>query len=84
MNKDFPGGPVVKNLPAIQRTWIQSLAWEHPTRHRGAGPICNNYEPACPRAHAPQQEKPPQWEVWAPQPESSPHSLQLEKALKRQ
>ena len=22
---DFPGGPVVKNLPAMQGTWFQSL-----------------------------------------------------------
>ena len=32
--------------------------------------------PAC----APQQEKSPQWEARAPQPESSAHSPQLEKA----
>ena len=37
-------------------------------------------EPACPRVHAAQQEKPPQWEAHAPQLESSPHLLQLEKA----
>ena len=24
----FPGGSVVKNLPAKQETWIQSLRWE--------------------------------------------------------
>ena len=29
---------------------------------------------------APQQEKPPQWEAWAPQPDSGSHSLQLEKS----
>ena len=34
---------------------------------------------ACPRARA-QQEKPPQWESRVLQPESSPHSLQLEKS----
>ena len=31
--KDFPGGSVVKNLPAMQEmqeTWIQSLGWEDP------------------------------------------------------
>ena len=31
-------------------------------------------------AHAPQQEKPPQWEAQAPQLESSPCSLKLKKA----
>ena len=24
----FPGGPVVKNLPAMQKTQVQSLSWE--------------------------------------------------------
>ena len=35
-------------------------------------------KPVHPRAHAQQQEKIPQWK---PQPESSPHSPQLEKSL---
>ena len=26
----FPGGLVVKNLPAKQETWAQSLGWEDP------------------------------------------------------
>ena len=26
----FPGGSVVKNLPAMQETWIGSLCWEDP------------------------------------------------------
>ena len=26
----FPGDSVVKNLPAMQETWIQSLGWEDP------------------------------------------------------
>ena len=33
-----------------------------------------------PRACAPQQKKPLQWEAQAPQPESSSHSPQLEKS----
>ena len=24
----FPGGSAVKNLPAMQETWVQSLGWE--------------------------------------------------------
>ena len=24
----FPGGSVVKNLPAMQETWVPSLGWE--------------------------------------------------------
>ena len=27
---DFSGGAVVKNLPAVQETWIRSLGWEDP------------------------------------------------------
>ena len=26
----FPGGSVVKNLPVMQETWVQSLGWEDP------------------------------------------------------
>ena len=26
----FPGVSVVKNLPAMQETWVQSLGWEDP------------------------------------------------------
>ena len=37
-------------------------------------------KPKCPRAHALQQEEPPQWEAHVLQIESSPHSLQLDKA----
>ena len=36
----------------------------------------------CSRARALQQEKPPQGEACAPQLESSPHSLKLEKNLR--
>jgi len=45
---------------------------------------CNYWmKPAQPRARAPQQEKPPQWEAHAPQLQSCPCSLQLEKSLPR-
>ena len=26
----LPGGSVVKNLPAMQETWVPSLGWEDP------------------------------------------------------
>ena len=26
----FPGGSVVKNLPAMQEMWVRSLGWEDP------------------------------------------------------
>ena len=42
---------------------------------------CTTTTEACtPKAHAPQQEKPPQWEACAPWLESGPHSPQLEKS----
>ena len=28
MYMGFPGGSVVKNLSAVQETWVQSLGWE--------------------------------------------------------
>ena len=27
---DFSGDSVVKNLPAVQETWVQFLGWENP------------------------------------------------------
>ena len=30
----FPGGSMVKNLPAMQETSIQSLGWEDPWRRK--------------------------------------------------
>ena len=56
------------------------------------GPKSHNYwalrlqlsKPACPRARALQQEKSPQWEAHTQQPQSSPRSLQLEKAYSQQ
>ena len=62
------------HLPT-QGTRVPSLVWEDPTCRGATKPMCHNYwacalEPAshnystcAPRAHAPQQEKPPQWEA---------------------
>ena len=59
-------------------TTIEPVLWSP-----GASPTepacCNNQSSH--RVHAPQQEKPLQWEAHAPQLESSPLSLQLEKSL---
>ena len=75
--------------PANAETQIQSLTGEDPTccgatncaRPRAPEPGSFNHEPTyCPRAQAPQQEKPPRREAQAPQLESVPRSLQLEKA----
>ena len=74
--KDFPGGPVVKNLPAKTGDRVLSLVWEDPTLCKATQPMHNywTHMPQLPkraysRACAPQQEKPPQWEA---------HTLQLE------
>ena len=61
------------HLP-MQGTRVWVLAQEDPTRHGTAKPVSHNYwarmpqllKPA-PRARAPQQEKPLQWEARAPQ-----------------
>ena len=37
--EDFPGGPKVKNLPAKQGTWVQSLVLEDPTWWRTTKPM---------------------------------------------
>ena len=72
---DFPGGPVSKNLPAkAGDTGLTSgLRWFH--MGRVTKPMPHNFwslsvlEPVLHRAHAPQQEKSPQWED---------HALQIE------
>ena len=32
----FPAGLAVKNLPAMQETWVQSLGWEDPLEKKTA------------------------------------------------
>ena len=67
-------GPGASQVPqrnqacALQILSLLSRAWEPQMR-----------KPAHPGAHALQQKKPPQREAQAPQLESSPHYLQLEK-----
>ena len=65
------------HLP-MQETWVRSLVQEDPTYHEATKPMCHNYW-----AHALQQEKPQQGEACTPQ-QSSPCSLQLEKAHTQQ
>ena len=31
----FPGGSKVKNMPAVEETWVQSLGWEDPLEEEG-------------------------------------------------
>ena len=40
---DFPGGPVVKNLPANAGTGVWSLVWEDPTCLRATKSTSHNY-----------------------------------------
>ena len=75
----------------MQGTQVWFLVREDPVSYEAMEPTCHsywacalerrncNYGACRPRAHALQQENPPQWETCAPQPESSPCSLQLEK-----
>ena len=56
-SRDFPGGLVVKNLPAgvslvaqwlriclpMQGTRVRALVWEDPTCRRATGPVSHNY-----------------------------------------
>ena len=59
----------------MQGTRVQALVREDPICRRAAEPMRHNYwtpratttEPHVPRAHAPKQEQPPQWEARAPQ-----------------
>ena len=78
--EDFSGGSVVKNPPASawDRFYPRSGKILHTVGH--LRPCATTAEAGTPTAHAPQQEKPPQWEVHASQLESSPRAPQLEKA----
>ena len=74
------------HLP-MQGTWVRALVQEDPTCPGAAKPVSHNYwahepqlpspcdtttEARVPRARAPQQDKPPQWEACAPQARVAP------------
>ena len=68
------------HLPT-QRHEFNPWSGKNPHASEQLSPGATTAEVRMPRACAPQQEKPPQWEACAPQPEGShPRSLQLEKA----
>ena len=92
MGGDFPGGPVVKNMPANtgDMSSVPGLGTKIPHATEQLRPCTTTSEPmmlllkpTCPRICAPQHKKPPQGEADTPQLESSPHWLQLEKAHTR-
>ena len=74
----FPGGSLLKNQP--NNAWVQFLIREDPMCWGTTKPVSHNYwaftlqllGPDCPRARAPKQEKPPQWEACAQQLENGP------------
>ena len=39
IDRSLPGGSVVKNSPAMQETWVQSLRWEDPLEKEKAWKI---------------------------------------------
>ena len=94
---DFPGGPAFKNPPANagdmgsipgpgrSRLWRgnEACASQLPS-WRSRAHVSQLLKPVCPRARAPQQEKSPQQEAWAPQLESSPCLPQLEEVHTQQ
>ena len=56
----------------MQGTWVRALVGEAPTCRGATKPLRHNYWARAPRACAPQQEKPPQWEACAPQRRVAP------------
>ena len=78
----FPGGPLVRNLPNNAEDTGSTPGLETRISHATGqlSSVRRLWKPACPGAYALQQEKPPQGEACAPQPERRPSRLQLEKA----
>ena len=75
MNKgDFPGGIVDKNPPANAGDMgpIPGRGTKIPHAEEQLSLRATTTKLPCPRACAPQQEKPPQQEVHAPQPRADP------------
>ena len=83
----FPGGAVVRIRLPMQGTRVRALVREDPMCRGATKPMHHNYwacgpqllspwatttEACAPRARAPQQEKPPQWEAHAPQQRVAP------------
>ena len=79
-NTDFPGGPVVKNLPANVKGH-RFYPWPGRTPHamEQLSPFAATTEAKAPRVPG-KQGNPLQWEASALHLESSPYKLQLEKA----
>ena len=75
MGKDFKCGPVVKNSPAnTGDTGLIPGPGRFPHAIELLSLCATTTEAQVSRAHAPQQEKQPQWEAHTTQRKSSPHS----------
>ena len=74
----------IKICLPMQGTQVWSLVWEDLTCHGATKPESHNCtETHLPRAHALQQQRPPQWDTHILQRRVAPQSLQLEKAHQR-
>ena len=82
--QDFPGGPVVKNLPANRGDMGSITGPEIPHATEQQSLSATTTDSLHPKAHTLKQEKPEQWKACAPQLMSSPHSPQLKKAHMQQ
>ena len=67
----------------MQGTWVWSLVWGDPTCHGTSRLMHHNYWARALESIL-HKEKPPQWKTHAPQRESGPHVLPLEKAWVQQ
>ena len=86
---DFPGGPMVRNLPAKAGDTGSTTSLGRFMYHGATKPVRPNYwahvlqpvKPMSPRTRALQQEKSTQWAgAHEPQLQNGPHLPQLEKA----
>ena len=70
----FPGGAVVNKNPPANAGGHGFEPWSRKIQHatEQLSPCTTTTKARAPRAHAPQQEKPPQWEARAPQQRVAP------------
>ena len=74
---DSLSGKIFHAAEQLSPSELCCSAWEPKLLRPQAATV----EAQCPRAHAPQQERPPQWETCTPQLGSSPCSLRVQKSL---
>ena len=88
-HREFSGGPGVKNLPANAGNMVSFPGLGRSHMLRAAKAVSHSYcahtrqllKPRGSRACALQQETTPQWEAWALQLESNPHSSPARESL---